>query len=172
VKHTAFLLPAAVCLVQACPAPLRAQDAEVNDRLVPLLEILALRSDAPTEEVLAAIRELAGLGVETSAGASALLSRASILHEPDPEVRVQALVAFPRCCPERDLRNRIVAMRIVRAANPALEPEARVRRAAIGALAGFRCAEASERIYESSLEAGEPDAEVRSFARDLVAKGH
>ena len=162
---------ASVCLVQACPAALMAQEPSAGDRIIPLLEILARTSEASVKEVLAAIRDLAALDEPSSVGASLLLDRANLRFEPDPEVRAAAVAAFVKCCPERDLRNRMVALRVVRIATPASEPDPRVRLAALGALASFRCGEASERIHDSAVEAGEPDAAVRELARALIAKG-
>jgi hypothetical protein len=162
---------ASILFVHACPSVLMAQDPGGNDRIIPLLEVLARTSGASLEEILAATRDLAALGVPSSAGASLLLDRANVRYEPDPEVRAEALAAFVKCCPERDLRNRMVALRVVRIATPASEPDPRVRRAALGALASFQCGEASERIHDSALEAEEPDPAVRQLARELIAKG-
>lgn len=166
-KHRGVVGTALAGLVLA--GALGAQDAP-DGRMVPALETLAKAASVSTDELLGAIRTLADLNAPTSSGASLLLDRANIRFEPDPEVRCAALAALVKCCPERDLQNRMVALRVVRAAGAATEPDPKVRTAALTTLSWFQSSEARARILESAQEAGEPEASVRQVARAILAK--
>jgi hypothetical protein len=158
------------CLLLAGPPLAGASGGQAGGQLVPALEVLARAADASTEEVLEAIRTLVRLDTPTSGGTSLLLDRANIRFEADPRIRTEALAALAHCCPERDLENRMVALRVVRVATAGIEPDPRVRAAALAALSRFQCAEARDRILESALEAHEPDASVRKVARGIITR--
>jgi hypothetical protein len=83
-------------------------------------------------------------------------------------VREAAALALRHVCV---MRNRASALRVTRIANPTLEPEPKVRIAALRTLAAFETAEAASCIYDSATEAKEADPTVREAAKELIRKG-
>ncbi len=63
------------------------------------------------------------------------------------------------------------ALRLVRIADPAVEPSPRVRIAALKSLAAFQVGEAASRVAGATEASREPDATVRAAAKELVQKG-
>ncbi|HNX31026.1 MAG TPA: hypothetical protein PKM35_05430 [Holophaga sp.] len=162
---------AAACLVGLCGASIQAQDADLSGRIFQFTSVLGRQSKASQSQVLEAIQGLVALDTPTTLGAHLLLDRSNVLFEPDPAIREQAVIAAAKCFDKRDLQNRMIALRVVRIASPASEPVPAVRSSALRSLACFRSVEAASRIIDSTSEVNEPDASVRSVARELLAKG-
>lgn len=155
-----------VILAAGCALPGGAQDP--GARLVELTAVLGHASEASSKEKIAAIQEIAESRQVSSLAASLLFDRANPLMEADADVREAAALAAPKVCLPR---NRMAALRLVRVADPASEPEPRVRIAALRGLAGFQVADAAARIYDSATAAKEPDPAVRKAAAELIDKG-
>jgi HEAT repeat protein len=62
-------------------------------------------------------------------------------------------------------------MRLCRITRAALEPDPRVRIAALHSLAAFETADAAAGIYDATDETKEPDPQVREAAKALIQKG-
>lgn len=163
-RHGRLAVPVLAGL--CAPGALGAQDA--GDRLVALASVLNDASGSSSADRIQAIREIASLGVRSGLAAGLLFDRASALREPDPDVREAAALALREAC---ELRNRAQALRVVRLARAAFEPEPRVRKGALRTLAAFQVSEAASAVLDATSEAKEPDASVRDYARELVAKG-
>jgi hypothetical protein len=85
--------------------------------------------------------------------------------EAKPEVREAAALALGSVV---DLNNTMHLHRLGRVADPGKEPAPQVRMAALKSLARSRRSFAGDRIREAALASGEPDPEVRRFARQLI----
>ena len=157
----------ALILAAAALGPVAAQEPG-NNRLGELSEILGKNSDRDSRTKLQAIQEVAAMGSGSGLAATLLFDRANIQFEGDPVVRESAALALVRVV---DRRNRMTALRLGRLANPAMEPEPKVRMAALRSLAACQSGEAASCIYESAKENKEPDAGVRACARELIEKG-
>ncbi|BDU71993.1 hypothetical protein [Mesoterricola silvestris] len=144
------------------------QPRTVNERLVELSAILGSGSPAGPAIRVQAIREIAAMGTTSGLASGMIFDRANFRFEPSAEVREAAALALRHVC---DLRNRMFALRIRRVADATLEPEPKVRIAALRSLAAFPCADAAATVLEACDAGKEPDESVREAARELVRKG-
>jgi hypothetical protein len=145
-----------------------ARAAGPDDRLIQLAGTLGNASLADPKEKIRAIRELAEAKQIGSLASALLFDRANIRFEANPDVREAAALGLRYVC---DTHNRMPAIRLTRIANADLEPEPRVRIAALRSLAAFEASEAAGFVQDAVNERREPDPAVRAVAQELVGKG-
>ena len=155
-------------LALTVPGSARAQGVTVNERLIELSEVLGNGSTYPSATRIHAIREIGAMRTVSALAAGLLFDRANVRYEPDPLVREASAQTIRFTV---DLRNRMGALRLGRITTPAVEPDPRVRIAALRSLAAFETAEAAASIYDAATEEKEPEPAVREAARELIGKG-
>jgi hypothetical protein len=158
---------ATVALMGSCVLG-AAQSQGTDSRLVELSSVLTAGAETTPEAKIQAIEEIAAMGTRSGLASGLLFDRASALRESQPKVREAAALALRSCC---EPRNRAQALRVVRFASQAWEPDPRVRGNALRTLAAFEVSDAATAVLDATSEANESDPAVREIAKELVRKG-